>query len=347
MTKAICIEDILHEYEQIRLQNKRILQDRKAEIYSLIPRIAEIDEKQATSYLEAAKLRVLGRDSDLSQTTDIKNKNRALTEEKRSLLVSAGYAPDYLDPIYKCKLCEDTGYTIIKHDNNSYAQPEKCKCFLDRIINSLYLQSNLKNILAQENFSTFSMDYYSKDTIEGREYSPYDNMSGILKRSMEFVSSFETTSTDRGNILIYGETGMGKTFLTNCIAKELLDKGHSVLYLSANELFETVLSGYLMNQKNELEELYQYIYNSELLIIDDLGTELTNNFVLSQLFEIINQREISGKSTLISTNFSMKQLRDRYSERIMSRIIANYTVFNIYGENIRYQKRKKEINEKA
>ena len=99
-----------------------------------------------------------------------------------------------------------------------------------------------------------------------------------------------------------------------------------------------------MNQKNELEDLYKYIYNSELLIIDDLGTELTNNFVLSQLFEIINQRHISGLATLISTNLSMKQLRDKYSERIMSRIVANYTVFNIYGDNIRYQKRKQAIN---
>ena len=116
-----------------------------------------------------------------------------------------------------------------------------------------------------------------------------------------------------------------------------------MFYLSANELFEGILAEYLMNRKTELEELYNYIYNSELLVIDDLGTELTNNFVLSQLFEIINKRKIIGLSTLISTNLSMKQLRDRYSERIMSRIIADYTVFNIYGDNIRYQKRKKAI----
>ena len=99
-----------------------------------------------------------------------------------------------------------------------------------------------------------------------------------------------------------------------------------------------------MQQKIELEDLYKYIYNCELLIIDDLGTELTNSFVQSQLFEIINKRELSGLSTLISTNLSMLQLRDKYSERIMSRIVANYTVFNIYGDNIRYQKRKKAIN---
>ena len=97
-----------------------------------------------------------------------------------------------------------------------------------------------------------------------------------------------------------------------------------------------------MNKKLELEELYKYIYNSELLVIDDLGTETTNAFVCSKLFEVINQRGLTGKSTVISTNLSMKELQERYSERIMSRIIERYTVLQLYGENIRYQKRKKE-----
>ncbi len=330
---TLSIQDILHGYEQTRLRNKRILQERKEHIYSLIPRIEEIDKSSALSYLEAARLRVMGGEAhrNIEQS---KTDNRALTAEKKKLLTDAGFPSDYLEPIYDCPHCQDTGYINQK----------KCSCFLQHIIDSLYLQSNLKNILTKENFDTFSTEYYSREPVDGKQFSPHTNITNILERSHDFIRSFSDKETNRGNILIYGETGLGKTFLTNCIAKELLDSGHSVLYLSANELFETVLSGFLMNQKNELEDLYRYIYNSELLIIDDLGTELTNNFVLSQLFEIINKREINGKSTLISTNLTMKQLRDRYSERIMSRIIANYTVFNIYGDNIRYQKRKKAIN---
>lgn len=327
------IEDILHNYERTRLLNKRILQERKDKIYSLLPRIEEIDNTAATSYLQAAKLRVMGKDSDKAFTESISNENRRLSDEKRRLLVSAGYPDNYLEPIFDCPKCQDTGY----FDNI------KCSCFMDKIIDSLYLQSNLKNILSKENFDTFSMEYYSKDISDNSNFSPYENISNILERSKAFIRTFDEKTLDRGNLLIYGETGLGKTFLTNCIAKELLDNGHSVLYLSAGELFESVLAGYLMNRKIELEDLYRYIYNSELLIIDDLGTELTNNFVLSQLFEVINKRETSGLSTLISTNLTMKQLRDRYSERIMSRIISNYTVFNIYGDNIRYQKRKKAI----
>ncbi len=331
---TINIKDILHNYERTRNQNRRILQERKEEIYNLIPRIEEIDSLSSLSYLEVAKKRILGQDTDNSLSQNTKDTNRRLTQEKISLLKSAGYPADYLEPIYSCKLCQDTGYV----------GQEKCKCFMAFIVDGLYLQSNLKNILEKENFDTFKTDYYSKEIPADKQISPYDNIQKILVRSKEFVDCFNDAQTPKQNLLIYGETGLGKTFLTNCIAKSVLDKGYSVLYLSANELFEQVLAEYIMHQKIELEDLYKYVYNSELLIIDDLGTELTNNFVLTQLFEIINKRYTRGLATLISTNLSMKQLRDKYSERIMSRIVANYTVFNIYGDNIRYQKRKEAIN---
>lgn len=333
MYNTLSIDNILHGYEQTRLRNKRLLQDRTSEIYDKIPRIEEIDSKMRASYLRAARLNISGTKDDREEAQKIQSDNRLLSAEKEALLAANDYPTDYLKPIYNCNKCQDTGYV----------NGQRCECFISQIIDSLYLQSNLKNVLMKENFNTFSLDFYGKEAYAGKAYSPYENITNILDTSKQFIKDFDTPGKERGNILIYGETGLGKTFLTNCIAKELLDNGHSVLYLSANELFEGILAEYLMNRKTELEELYNYIYNSELLVIDDLGTELTNNFVLSQLFEIINQRKIIGLSTLISTNLSMKQLRDRYSERIMSRIIADYTVFNIYGDNIRYQKRKKAI----
>lgn len=332
MYTGIQKEDILHQYEQTRLKNKRLSQDRREEVYAAIPRIEEIDTDSALSYLSYARNKIMG--LTVAGQEDTQERNRQLAAEKAELLVKNGYSSDYLEPIYDCPLCQDTGYI----------NQRKCSCYIDKIIDTLYLQSNLKNILSKENFDTFKVDYYGKNAVENRQFSPYENICNILQRSKEFINAFDTPNSERGNILIYGETGLGKTFLTNCIAKELLDRKHSVLYLSANELFEEILAGYLMQQKSELEDLYNYLYNCELLIIDDLGTELTNNFVLSQLFELINKRELTGLSTLISTNLSMKQMRDRYSERIMSRIVANYIVFNIYGDNIRYQKRKNAIN---
>ncbi|MBO6114176.1 MAG: ATP-binding protein [Lachnospiraceae bacterium] len=330
--KKLSIEDILHEYEKIRLSNFNTTQNRKEEIYKLIPRIREIDEESSVSYIKAARMK-LNNQSD-TEVSSIKEKNRKLTAEKKELLKAHNYPENYLEPIYSCPVCKDTGYV----------NQERCKCFINKIIDGLYLQSNLQDIFKKENFDTFSLDYYSKEIYStDRAYSPYENVKNILALSHKIIDKFDT-DTGCANILIYGETGLGKTFLTNCIAKELLDRRHSVFYLSANELFEDVLAGYIMKNDYTYEDLYKFIYNCELLIIDDLGTELTNNFVLSELFEIINKRSINGKSTLISTNLSIKQLRDRYTERIMSRIVDNYTVFNIYGDNIRYQKRKQAIN---
>ena len=198
------------------------------------------------------------------------------------------------------------------------------------------------------------MDYYSREPVSEETLSPYENVSVILDMLHRYIDSFEDNftqllnSTDddiivKPNILFWGNTGLGKTFLTNCIAKELLDRGHSVLYLSANDLFENLIGSYIMQGKTELEDLYKLVYNCELLVIDDLGTEYTNNFVRSQLFEIINKRALERKSTLISTNLDLTALENNYTPRTVSRLLENYNIFNLYGDNIRYQKLRNSI----
>lgn len=327
-------ESILHEYERIRLRNKRILQDRQAEIYEKIPEIKRLQSESRLSYIELAKKRAYGQSSDM-QEASISERNRENSNRIGELLMYHGYPATYLDPLYDCPICKD----------QAYIDGTMCRCFEKKIVNALYLQSNMTQVLDRENFDTFDLEYYSHMIPENRNWSasPYENAKNTLQIVKGFVNRFSTQKADRGNLLLYGEPGLGKTFLTNCIAKSLLDSGHTVLYLSANDIFEQVFGQYLMNKKLELEELYKYIYNSELLIIDDLGTETTNTFVCSKLFEVINQRGLTGKSTVISTNLSMKDLQERYSERIMSRIVESYTVLQLYGDNIRYQKRKKEM----
>lgn len=334
MSNLLDIREMLHEYEQTRLENKRILQEREEYIYSHYPRIRELDEQSTLSYIKAAKARILGETGDTSL-------NRDLQAEKSKLLIEAGYPADYLEPIYTCKLCKDTGYV----------GTDKCKCFEEKIIHGLYLQSNLTDILEKENFSTFDTSFYSKEAFGDKSYSPFENITNILDICHRFVEGFgdkkEIGLEDnrvKDNLLIYGETGLGKTFLTNCIAKELLDRQHSVLYLTANELFSDILAPYKINNIYELEPLYNLVYNCELLVIDDLGTEFTNEFVRTQFFDIISKRHLFKKSTLISTNLSITELSERYSDRITSRMIESYMVFNIYGDNIRYQKRRKQIN---
>ncbi len=327
---ALEINDIPSQYNSIRQKNNRILQDRTEEVYAKVPGIKEIDNSITSSYLQLARQRVTGNKSESS--TSVKDTNRALRKEKLRLLVEAGYPEDYLEPIYTCNLCKDTGFI----------NDERCSCYVDKLSQSLFLQSNLTNILNVENFDSFDYSYYSKEIPEGYDYSPYQNITNVVRLSKEFVANFSKQPSHRGNLFIYGEIGLGKTFLTNCIAKELLDSTHKVLYLSANELFNEIIAPYIMENKKELEDLYKYVYNCELLIIDDLGTELINSFTQSHLFEIINKRALTGRSVLISSNKNLQQIKAAYSERIASRIIEHYTILNLYGESVRYQKRFKK-----
>lgn len=318
-------EKIMQEYNITRIDNNRKSDDRLFDIYDKLPSIREIDNTISSSSIKAAKDRIKGIVVDFDV---IKQNNENLRKQKRDILVENGYPSDYLDPIYTCNMCKDTGYV---GDN-------ACICLKHKITKSLYKESGITNLLEEENFNTFSYEYYSEDLDGIHSYSPKENVENIVSRAQKFVNEF---NDHKENILIKGETGLGKTFLSNCIAKSLMDDGHTVLYVTSSNLFEKIIADVVMNKDNsgKSKQLYKNVYDAELLIIDDLGTEFTNSFVATQFFQCINTRLQNGRSTVISTNLTMKELSDRYSERITSRIIDNYMVFEFYGENIRYQKR--------
>ena len=160
-----------------------------------------------------------------------------------------------------------------------------------------------------------------------------DYMRQVHTWCKEYVENFEKKG---GNLIFTGSTGVGKTFLTNCIAKALIDQYQSVIYLSSNDLFDVFSKNkFHYDTEEEMKDMYQYILDCDLLIIDDLGTELNNTFVSSQLFYCINERLLRKKSTIISTNLSMTMLRDTYSDRISSRIISQYSIIPLYGDDIR------------
>lgn len=153
---------------------------------------------------------------------------------------------------------------------------------------------------------------------------------------MDFIRNFDE---EYDNLIFYGPTGVGKTFLTHCIAKQLLDTSHTVLYLTSLQLFD-ILEKNKFNKEDAStsNEQISYIINSDLLIIDDLGTELVNSFTSSQLFYFIEERHMHRRSTIISTNLSFQELRDRYSERIFSRFTGYYNFYMIIGDDIRIRK---------
>lgn len=192
----------------------------------------------------------------------------------------------------------------------------------------------MEDVLARENFERFSYEYFDDTRIEpavGTTVAGY--MRKVYGWCREFVDEFDEKG---GNLLFTGATGTGKTFLTNCIAKALLDTYHSVIYLSAHDLFE-IFSRYRFSRQSdeEMGDMEEHILDCDLLIIDDLGTEMNNTFTSSQLFFCVNQRLLSRRSTIISTNLSLDRLRDEYTDRVASRMMSHYTVIPLYGEDIR------------
>ena len=207
----------------------------------------------------------------------------------------------------------------------------------------LYAQSNLETVLDRENFSNLSFSYYDDSELIpqiGMTNARY--MRQVVGWCSDFVRDF---GKKHDNLLFTGSTGVGKTFLTNCIARELIDRYYSVIYLSANDLFEVFSKNRFEYQaEEEIKGMYQYILDCDLLIIDDLGTELNNSFTSSQLFYCINERLNSSKSTIISTNHPLNELRDRYTERVTSRLISKYTIIPLYGDDIRLRKKAKRAD---
>lgn len=320
-------EIIQHKFEEIQQVNKSREIKRREFAYKKIPKIKEIDEQIAQNSIRYAKYSLLKSYTNLS---NLKLENDRLIFKKHELLRKYNLQPNYLDHIYNCPICKDTGY--IGNTN------KKCNCFNKFVIDLLYKQSNIRKKLEIQNFNTLDLNYYSTENIEDNttnQKSPYENMKYIVNKCKEFTKNFDKNNE---NILITGKTGLGKTFLTNCIAKEILDSGHTIIYLSAFQLFQILENKSFSKENEEKEEAdstFNYILDCDLLIVDDLGTELNNSFTNSQLFLCMNERILRNKSTVISTNLSIENLKDTYSDRVFSRFIGYYNIYSIYGQDIR------------
>lgn len=331
---------IMRLYDERQSENRRIHKERLDEVKKRIPEWDALQAKLPSS--SAARIRAMlfpesgPKEASLRTAASVSD----IQKEKRDLLQRFGFPADYLDMTYHCPLCRDTGY-IDRGVSGEFvsAAMEKCSCFKQLETQILYDQSGLTAVLEQENFDHFFFSYYSdrpEDAVNG--CTPYQNMEkNIVPACMDFIRSFKSSSQ---NLLLYGNPGVGKTFLTNCIARELLNRSCSAVYLSAARLFD-VCSDNAFRQGDVSDEslaLYDSLLSCDLLIIDDLGTEMTNSFTVSSLFYIINERCLQKKSMIISTNLSLYDIRGTYGERIFSRITSGFRTLYLFGEDIRQKK---------
>ena len=307
---------LMRYYQRLQFRNKHEQDARIAEAQARIPRLALIDQEIAA--ISMKKARILLGDKDATDF-DLNEQIQALSRERTDLLKANGYPEDYLKMHYTCPLCQDTGYV----------NGQKCHCFRQAEIALLYEQSNLKRMLEKENFGTLSYSFF-----QGDELTSYRQ---AVEKCKNFCTNFKTSYQ---NLFFYGTVGTGKTFLTNCIAKECIEQGCSVLYFSAASLFDLLARNtFDYRAREELSALCADLYSCDLLVIDDLGTETATAVTLSHFFTCLNERLLRQKSVIISTNLSLEDCRNRYQDRIFSRIASNFEFCKLTGPDIRMCKK--------
>jgi DNA replication protein DnaC len=323
--KEPIINNILKAYDAKRQRAQKFKEKRIEEVYNRLPRVLEIDNEISRSGLAISKAILSSSNNGSAELLkQLKEKLSELKQEKAILLTENNIPLQYLEEEFECNKCKDTGFL---------ASGLKCSCYNQQLINYAYSMSNLNEILLKENFQTFNIDIFSDEPQEDSGISQRENMLENLNICEGFVINFNNKNEE--NLLFYGPTGLGKTFLTNCIAKALLDRGNIVIYQTAFKIFEIIEDVHFHNQAEK--ERYQLLFDADLLIIDDLGTEFSNGFTNSELFNIINCRLLSNKKTIISTNLSPKGIIERYDDRIFSRIFSKFTVMKFFGKDLRWQ----------
>ncbi|MDE5946249.1 MAG: ATP-binding protein [Oscillospiraceae bacterium] len=305
-----------------RRDNAIARNDRRIEeINKIIPEIREENEKLFNTGFEIIDIVSRGGNVEYKMA-ELKKKNWQSQMFIKDTLKHYGYSGDYLDMKYYCKNCNDTGYN---------EKGEYCECFMELIKKISSEEFNKDSHINLSEFETFRLSYYEKED--------YDIMSRIFERCKKFAYEF---GTHNDNILMTGDTGLGKTHLSLAIANEVIKKGYNVIYDSAMNIFHKIENEHF--GRDRVNDTISLVNDVDLLIIDDLGTEFESSFYNSTIYNIINTRINMLKSTIISTNLDRKEIEQRYSKRIYSRLTTMYTCFTFRGKDIRNRKKLESFN---
>lgn len=329
-------KELKREYDikrQVKIDKSNV---RRQKIFSEIPKLNELQDERNKIAINTAK--ILLNCDEIKKQVEMENlglKIKEIDSKIEKVLKDNGHSSADLEPDFECSICKDTGI-IESGKGNKY-----CSCFLQRLINVSYKQSNICK-LGDENFETFDIGYYSSKQDKekyGIEKSPLENIQAIKKMAQKFCANID--DKEQKNLLFVGNTGLGKTFLANCIANEVIKKYHTVVYQTAPMLMDMVVDyKFSYNKDTFSKEQYDRIFDVDLLIIDDLGTETMINNKFTELFNIINTRLLNNKKVIISTNLTLNELYREYDERVMSRLIGNFVICKFIGEDIRLKKKK-------
>lgn len=327
------LKKLLKEYDKKRQLAFLDLDKRKQELFSSNKRLEEIDNEINSYSIQIAK-NILSSPNDTTFLENLRNKIDTLKKEKNMLLKSLNIDDNFFKPHFDCNLCNDTGYIQEGYSFNL------CSCIKQKLFDIEYNKSNIDK-LEKDNFDNFNYNLYSdniNEALYSSNLSPRDNIKNIRKIALSFINNFD--DSNEKNLLFIGNTGLGKTFLSNCIANELLKKGKTVLYQTASVMLDSIID-YRFN-KNSSTNMYENILTVDLLIIDDLGTEFMNSMKFSELFNVINTRLLNQNNhitkTIISTNLNLQELSQKYDERIFSRFVGYYNICRFFGEDIRFKK---------
>lgn len=332
--------EIQKEYDESRKRALDEIEEKKEQLYSKNPELKNLDEQISKIGVDMTKSIIFIEDDKKRQEKIdlLKQKIEELKQKRNEELDKMKIDDSYFTPNFSCKLCEDTG-TV-----GSLEGAKMCSCFRQKVINHTYNKSQIYNI-EKENFETFDENVFSNVANKEKyksDKSPRENIIYIKEKAKEFVENFENSETK--SLLFVGGTGLGKTFLSNAIAKELIEKGKTVLYQTAGNLMDLAMDYRMNRDNNQIDESqYRELFEVDLLIIDDLGTENVTDARRSELFNLLNTRILNGSKkkirTLISTNKELKDLVNYYDQRIVSRLIGNFDVYRFFGEDLRLQRK--------
>ncbi len=308
---------ILDELEAKRRRAQLDAANTRANTYAAHPELLEYDKKISNIATAFTKRMLAGEDVKDEMHQQISN----ILKQKNDFLHDLGISIAEFEPRYSCTACSDTGFV----------GGQDCSCLTARIIEENFKNSNIGSALKNQTFSNFSLDFYSSEIMPPYPISPRSHMQKVLTTCKEFAFNFDDA---KKSLLMTGGTGLGKTFLSTSIARELLLSGKSVIYISAVDFFKRIEKSRFDKEDTDVD----LFFGCDLLIIDDLGTEAPSGYTTAVFSDILDRRVVTDKKMILSTNHKITEIEKLYGQRIYSRISGYFDHLLFFGKDIRVQK---------